>query len=92
MTVYEFLKTATEDKMALEIGRIIIGLMCAVGAVDATDEEEVTDWMIKCTAVAMHRLASPIDIDFHNAPETMELLLQAYTFLKEAEAEEDEGT
>ena len=90
MTVYEFLKMASEDKMALEIGRIIIGLMCAVGVVDETDEEEVTDWMIKCTAGAMSCLASPIDTDFYNAHETMELLLQAKAFLKETE--KDEGT
>ena len=94
MTVYEFIKKAQPDLMALEIGRMILGACVVDCDLDKTDER-LEGLLIKYTAVAMAALEALIDEDFYKNPTTMEFVLKAKAAKKkilEKIAEEDEGT
>ena len=92
MTVYEFLKKAPPDIAALEIGRIILGLLGALGVAKQTPEDDLA-WGVKCTAGAMTCLQSDFQSQYYQEELSKIIAMEAKAMVRRTEekmAEEKE--
>lgn len=88
MTVYEFLKQAPPDIAALEIGRIILGLLGALGVAKLTPEDALT-WGVKCTAGAMTCLQSEFQSKYYQKELSKIIAMEAKAMVRRSKEKED---
>lgn len=76
MTVYEFLKKAPEDIMALEIGRIVFGAMSS-NMIRFERGADDTEKMTQVVAHVIHCLKREFEDEYYKNPMSQEIILKA---------------
>lgn len=76
MTVYEFLKKAPEDIMALEIGRIVFGAMTS-NMIRFERGADSTEKMTQLVAHVIHCLKREFKNEYYKNPMSQEIILKA---------------